>query len=62
MTKSTFSGADSCVDVEFLLGFVRVSDSKQGVDGLGLVFTYPEWSAFLLGVKAGEFELPEVGQ
>lgn len=70
--KSTASGADSCVevamrssrcnsekcvDVETLDDVVLVRDSKQGVDGPVLRYTFDEWDAFIKGVKAGEFDL-----
>ncbi|MEO1389674.1 MAG: DUF397 domain-containing protein, partial [Cyanobacteria bacterium J06634_6] len=35
--------------------FVRHSRDNQGL----LKFTREEWNAFLLGVKAGEFDMPE---
>jgi hypothetical protein len=37
---------------------VHVRDSKNP-DGRILTFDYGEWSAFLSGVKGGEFERPE---
>jgi Domain of unknown function (DUF397) len=56
---STFSGGGSCVEVGRALGedlevLVRHSRFPQ----LGaLPFTIDEWRAFVLGVKAGEFDL-----
>ena len=38
---------------------VEVRDSKYQ-KGPMLTFTHPEWQAFLKGVRAGEFELPEL--
>ena len=54
--KSSFSGADSCVNVEILPHVVCVSHADAIVRELR--FIYPEWAAFVLGVKAGEFDLP----
>jgi Domain of unknown function (DUF397) len=53
--KSTFSGANGCVEVAFVQGQVAVRDSKQR-GGPVLVFTAHEWHAFLSGVRAGEFD------
>jgi hypothetical protein len=39
-------------------GDVTVVDTKAG-DGPALKFTAPEWAAFVAGVKAGEFDLPD---
>lgn len=55
---STFSGPDSnCVQGRYVDGHVEVRDSKDP-DGPMLRFTRPEWSAFLRGSEAGEFNLP----
>jgi len=56
---SSFStGSDqTCVDVAVRDGRVLVRDSKNPDDG-PLAFTFAEWQVFLLGVRAGEFELP----
>lgn len=52
------TGADStCVDVALGERAVLVRDSKDPA-GPVLRFTHAEWRAFLLGVRAGEFELP----
>ena len=59
MTKSTYSGADSCVDVT-IGDVVWVAHSRNPT--VLLEFTHPEWAAFLLGVKAGEFDLPDGAQ
>ncbi|TMR99042.1 DUF397 domain-containing protein [Nonomuraea basaltis] len=56
--KSTRSGPDggNCVEVAELSGGRRgVRDSKNPT-GPALVFTPGEWSAFVGGVKAGEFD------
>ena len=58
-TKSSHSGAGSCVEVQLLAdGMIGVRDSKD-LSQLPLVFTPPEWRAFLAGVRGGEFDLPE---
>ena len=57
-TKSSHSGVGSCVEVRLLVnGTVGVRDSKD-VSQPALVFTPPEWTAFLAGVRDGEFDLP----
>ncbi|MGD9529244.1 DUF397 domain-containing protein [Pseudonocardia sp.] len=55
---SSFSqGSDqTCVDVAVRDDQVLVRDSKDP-DGPRLRFTHREWQLFLLGVRAGEFEL-----
>jgi hypothetical protein len=56
--KSSFSGGSSqeCVEVATLVnGGVAVRDSKDP-SGPVLLFTQPEWIAFVRGVRAGEFE------
>ncbi|HEY0001001.1 MAG TPA: DUF397 domain-containing protein [Actinoplanes sp.] len=56
--KSTRSGGNGgdCVEVaRNLPGIVAVRDSKDP-DGPALTFTRAEWSAFLAGVRAGDFD------
>lgn len=69
--KSSFSDTTNCVDVELVdpdthprdkggqdvAVVVRDTKGDQG-SGMGaeLWFTADEWDAFLLGVKAGEFD------
>lgn len=54
--KSPFSGTDSCVEVAFLEGGeVLVRDSKSP-QGPVLRFNHAEWSAFLDGVRDGQFD------
>lgn len=57
--KSTFSGSQGdCVEVAHLPdGSTMVRDSKHP-DGAVLTFTPAEWTAFVAGAKAGEFDLP----
>ncbi|MGW5366103.1 DUF397 domain-containing protein [Actinopolymorpha pittospori] len=51
------SGAGSnCVEVGVAPGVVGVRDTKDR-DGGTLAVPAPQWSAFLDGVKAGEFDL-----
>ncbi len=53
--KSSFSGASGeCVEVRFRAGAVDVRHSLDP-DGPVLTFTGGEWSAFLSGVRLGEF-------
>lgn len=55
--KASFSSTQgSCVEVTFCgCGETKVRDSKDP-DGPVLTYTPAEWSAFLLGAKAGEFD------
>lgn len=54
--KSSRSGSGNCVEVAFdESAAVGVRDSKDP-DGPTLSFTQAEWSAFIAGVKAGEFD------
>jgi hypothetical protein len=53
--KSTSSNNNGCVEVAFVQGQVAVRDSKDRT-GRVLVFTAPEWQAFVRGVRAGEFD------
>lgn len=65
--KSSASGTTACVEVaegRVLknaddLDHVLVRDSKLGDKSPVLHFTPAEWRAFIAGVKAGEFDLPE---
>lgn len=54
--KSSFSSAgDNCVEVRFAEDGVAVRNSKSPLAG-AVDFTYDEWSAFLAGVRNGEFD------
>ncbi|RJO72167.1 DUF397 domain-containing protein [Nocardia panacis] len=57
--KSSHSGGgQDCVEVAHLDGgMVGVRDSKA-TGGPALVFTPSEWSAFVAGVRDGEFDQP----
>ena len=54
---SSFSGGNSnnCVEVAFLPGAVAVRDTKNRALPPH-VYATAEWSAFLTGVRAGEFD------
>ena len=54
---SSFSGGGNCVEVFSAPdGTFVVRDSKDPRREVCLVFTRPEWAAFVLGIKNGEFE------
>jgi Domain of unknown function (DUF397) len=56
--SSACTGADAtCVEVAVRDGQVVVRDSKDA-DGPTLCFTAVEWSAFVRGIRAGEFDQP----
>lgn len=52
--RSSFCESNGCVEVKFEQGvtYVKADHAPQI-----LVFTAPEWAAFVAGVKAGEFDL-----
>jgi hypothetical protein len=54
--KSTYCGSNACVEVQRTPdGGALMRDSKNP-DVEPLVYTAEEWAAFILGVKAGEFD------
>jgi hypothetical protein len=56
--KSSASAVGNCVEVAHLPGGgVAVRDSKDRAKAAH-VYTRPEWEAFLVGAKNGEFDLP----
>lgn len=55
--RATTCGSGTCVEVAQVDASVLVRDSKHP-DGPVLRFSIEEWEAFLLGVEAGEFDLP----
>ncbi|MEV4345139.1 DUF397 domain-containing protein [Actinoplanes sp. NPDC049596] len=56
--KSTRSGAAGhCVEVANVPSTVLVRDSKNTA-GPVLAFSDPDWSGFIAGVRAGEFDRP----
>lgn len=55
--KSSFSGKESnCVEFRRTSDGVEVRNSKRPDAGT-IAYTDSEWSAFLAGAKAGEFDL-----
>lgn len=57
--KSSASGAGNCVEVARSHDHVWVRDSNDP-DGAVIGFTRADWTAFLVGVRRGEFDcLPE---
>ena len=55
--KSSRSQFNACVEVSFVGETVPLRNSRDP-DGPVLVFTGPEWDAFVAGVKLGEFDRP----
>lgn len=53
--KSRRCEAGSCVEVAFLSEAVAVRDSKV-TNGPLLQFPHSEWSAFVKGIRAGDFD------
>jgi hypothetical protein len=53
--KSSRSTQGGCVEVRQELGLVQVRDSKNP-GGPVLRFNHHEWTAFLEGVRLGEFD------
>jgi len=53
--KSSFSSNNGCVEVADTATHVWVRDSKDR-GGPVLAFTRHEWTVFLAGVRAGEFD------
>jgi hypothetical protein len=51
--RSTYCGANSCVEVALLDGRIAMRDSKH-VDGPVLWFDPAEWLALLEGIRNGE--------
>ena len=56
---SRFCNNSACVQVAHLTGgMVAIRDSKNTA-GPAYVFDREEWAAFISGVKAGDFDLPQ---
>jgi hypothetical protein len=55
--RSTFSAEGNCVEVGRRDDHVVVRHSRHREQGY-LVFSQSEWTAFVLGVKHGEFDSP----
>ncbi|OQO89949.1 DUF397 domain-containing protein [Saccharomonospora piscinae] len=54
--KSSFSNQHNCVEFRRVDGGVEVRNSKRP-DEATIRYTDSEWSAFIAGAKAGEFDL-----
>jgi hypothetical protein len=54
--KSTISGEDNCVETAIDEMGVSVRNSKEPAGPI-LRFSTSEWTAFVAGVRAGEFDL-----
>jgi uncharacterized protein DUF397 len=55
--KSSYSGANGCVEVAMAADGVGLRDTKDR-EGPVLRFSPEEWDAFIAGVRNGEFDLP----
>ena len=55
--KSIMSDSGGCVEVARSGEHIGVRDTKDQGTGPVLVFNHREWTAFLAGVRLGEFEL-----
>ena len=55
--KSIVSDSGGCVEVARSGEHIGVRDTKDNGTGPVLVFNHKEWTAFLDGVRLGEFEL-----
>ena len=58
--KSGVSGDGGCVEVAYVDHVIGVRDTKDRGTGPVLVFTEHEWTAFLTGARAGEFDLGQL--
>jgi hypothetical protein len=58
--KSRASAQGNCVEVATADALIYVRDSKAASAGPTLAFTKSEWTAFLTGVRNGEFNLEEL--
>jgi len=56
--RSTFCGGSGCVEIAFDGDTVAVRDSKRP-DSPVLAYDRAEWHSFVLGVKAGQFDVPQ---
>lgn len=57
--RSSFSGPQgNCVEVAMLPGGQVAVRNSRDPNGPALIFTGPEWDAFLNGVRGGEFGKP----
>lgn len=58
--SASVCGGGTCVEVATDVDTVRVRDSKDP-QRTPMEFTHDEWRDFLVGVRLGEFDLPEQG-
>ncbi len=56
--KSSFSGSGNCVEIGIRPDAVLVRHTRNR-RGASLAFSPSEWLAFLQGVRAGEFDIPQ---
>jgi hypothetical protein len=54
--KSAASGSEDCVEVAFAARDQVLVRSSKDREGAVLRFTDAEWDAFVVGVRAGEFD------
>jgi hypothetical protein len=55
--RSAQCSTQSCIEVAQLTdGGIAIRDGKAGDTGDVLIFSGDEWSAFVTGIKAGEFD------
>jgi len=52
--RSSYCGSNACVEVATAQDKIMIRNSRRP-DEPPLVFTAEEWTAFVLGVRAGEF-------
>lgn len=56
--KSSKSAVNNCVEVAWHKGSVLIRDTKRSFYGEVLSVTPEDWSVFVDGVRAGEFDAP----
>ena len=54
--KSSLSGDGGCVEIAYVDGVIGVRDTKDNGAGPVLMFNEQEWTAFVAGTRAGEFD------
>jgi hypothetical protein len=57
-SRESADGGGNCVEVAIIDTAVLIRNSQDPA-GPVLSFSYPEWRAFLVGARNGEFDLPE---
>lgn len=58
--KTVFSDSGGCVEVAIDGAIIGVRDTKAAGTGPVLEFTEHEWTAFLAGAAAGEFDVEQL--